>query len=134
MPPDDTSYGVSLRDAQRIDRAVNHFERHALPQVIPQRQPYTPAQRLWYYAKTTQAISAATDTGTSVTPEVFTVDVWVKDFSSGSSPFPLIRTTDAALQGITVANYFPGLSHAGTGVMVEIEHDGDCWVLKGADC
>lgn len=83
----------------------------------------------FHYAKLTSTLSA----GSFSSPTTATVDVWVPDWSSGSTPKPLIITTDTNMQGLTVVNYWQSITGV-SGTQCEIERKNGQWVIRGADC
>lgn len=86
-------------------------------------------QFAWYYAKTTSALSA----GSFSSPTTCTFNAWEVNEASGSSPKPLIVSTNAELLGQTIENYWNIVVPSGTQIAVKRDYLGK-WSILWADC
>lgn len=82
----------------------------------------------WYWAKLASSMTA----GTFESPTTTTVNVWLPNTASGSTPKPFIVTAISTLLGMTVSNRTEAVGS--TGLSVRITHAFGEWTIVGANC
>lgn len=81
-----------------------------------------------YKAKLATSMTAAS----LDSPNTTTVNVWLPDMSSGSSPRPYLVATDSIILGMTVTNTWN--INADVGLQVRIAFEFGEWHIVGVDC
>lgn len=127
MATNQSGYKLSADAIKRIGAVVRRDEGRLPPRPGASRGD---SANPWYYAKLTSTCATATFSA----PTTCTVNVWQQDQASGSNPQALIVTTDQALLGLTVTNFWALGSTAAAGTQAAIEYGPGGWSFIWLDC